>query len=173
MARKPRKDSLEAWFSRRPELREELLAGLNSGALGNDEAAERLAREGRNVSAQAVSRWAHRWGLAWRIDRAKEVAEAAAESLGEDATPTQKKAFGGYVFATRMRRDLTPADVARFELNALRERLVAVQERRVAVDERRIALMESREQKAKDVLDDDNLTDEQKTQRMKQVFGLQ
>jgi hypothetical protein len=172
MARKPRKDGLEAWLSRHPDLRQELIDGLHSGALGNDEAAEMIAKAGRRLTPQAVSKWAARWGLAWRIDRAKEIADAAADAMGEDATPRQKRAFGGAVFATQMRKDLTPLDVARFQLNELRERLVKVQERRVAVDERRITLMERRESNAKQILGDDHLTDEQKTVRMRQVFGM-
>jgi ribosomal protein L14E/L6E/L27E len=109
MARKIRSDSLYAKLT--PDQRDLLFEWLCDEGIGHEEASARCAEQfGLQPSESALSGYLKQHGFAWRMDRAKEMANDKATSLPKDYDAKKKTALAQREFE-KAYHDLTTQEV--------------------------------------------------------------
>lgn len=170
---KARPDSLYARLT--PTQREELLVFLVEQGGSYQDGIGVCGDWGINASPAALSRFVSHHGLPWRIARAQAAAQISEASLPKDWEGLKRRGMAQKEFELSF-RDLSVKEYAllrTLELDAKRLELKANYDtKRLELAERRIVLLEAQAEKAKSTLEDSGLTDSQRVQRMKQVFGL-
>ena len=143
---------------------DEVIARLVLGHVTLEDMAGELHEAGVDTSSSSVARLVSTEGLRWRINRAREAAEATKDSLPGDWKDQVKRGLAQKTF------ELAFDDLNLSELVKLKR--VQLQEAQQQLDERRIAILEAKFKEASGVADDRKLTDAEKTARMKEIFGI-
>lgn len=131
-----------------------------------------------DVSHRALSEfWAY-WDLQQQFSRADLAATFAEENMRafDPANAQKAEEFGNFVFTTNSVRDGDPQTFVAMQRLKLdqksAEKKAKIEERKLSLADRRVKVMERKLDSLKGTLEDGKLSDEQRVQRMKQVFGL-
>mgnify|MGYP006273515525 CR=1 FL=1 len=174
MTRKLRSNSFAARLDEAQ--RDELMEALWTSRWSLEEASERVAQwTGAPVSRSAVSRYFHQRQIAWRMKRARKAGEAAEAAAPEDLDERARAAVGYQKMVSVLGGELAPKDIAAFERNELARRKQELEERRLEIDERKLTLLERKAaaaDEAEGLAGDEQLSPEEKTQRLKEIFGI-
>jgi hypothetical protein len=174
MTRKLRSNSFAARLSEAQ--RDELMEALWTSRWSLDEAAGKVAEwTGQTVSRSALSRYFHQRQIAWRMERARKAGEAAEAAAPKDLDERARAAVGYQKMVSVLGGELAPKDIAAFERNELARRKQELEERRLEIDERKLTLLERKAaaaDEAEGLAGDEHLSDEEKTRRLKEIFGI-
>jgi len=158
------------------EQRDELMLGLWRGAMSIADAAAAAAQyAGRPVSETAVSNWFHRHQLSWRMGRARQAGVEAEAAAPKDLDERARAAIGYQKMVAMLDGELAPRDIVAFERNELARRKHELERERLEIDRRKLALLEKKAEQADEaagVAGDQELTPEQKSARIKEIFGI-
>lgn len=168
--RKLRADSFAGGLD--TEQYDELMRSLNSSLLSYEEAASKVAAwTGQSISATAVANHFSRHRMSWRLQKGREAADAAMAAAPKNVDEHARQAIG-YQRMVAVLGELSPAEIAVFERNELSREKLQIERDRLALDREKFAALQARENKAKDTLENETLTPEQKSARLKEIFGL-
>ncbi len=133
---------------------------------------ERLKARGIATSDGALSSLRSLHSTALRMDYARIKAEEQLADLPPNASDLARRAlqkkFFEVVFA-----GVTTEELVKLEYVTLTREKLELEKKRLELDREKLELAKRREAQTKDVLGSKDLTDEQKTARMKEVFGIQ
>lgn len=172
--RKLRADSFAARLNE--DQRDELMHGLWTSALSYADAAVLVSEYGAGpVSESALRKWFHTHQLAWRMQRAKLAGIEAEKNAPADLDERARAAIGYQKMVAMLGGELAPKDIVAFERNELARRKQELDERRLGIDERKLALLEKKAaaaDAAKGLAEDQALTAQEKSDRLKEIFGI-
>jgi hypothetical protein len=160
---KARSDSL---FCRlKPAQREELLEMLCETGASVDTALKKCASWGVKTSAGAVSRFYSVHAFAWRLDRAKAIAEATSQISPQAIEEQKSRLLSQKIFEAISDLDCPPK-----VLIALRG--LELKAATLHLAERRVKVLEAQLSEGKAALTDQALTPKQREAKLREVFGL-
>lgn len=133
---------------------------------------ERLKGRGHATSDGALSSLRSLHSTALRMDYARLKAERALEDLPENASELTRRGLQKQIF-NAVFAGVTTEEVVQLERVTLMREKLELEKRRLELDREKLEMLKRREAQTKDVLGSKDLTDEQKTARMKEVFGIQ
>lgn len=173
---KPRSDSKIAKLT--PELRAEIVRRLSEENQSFKDVAAWLKEDGHAISATALHDWysIHSWRESAASARgvAEQVRTDAAASGDYDAATLALVKERAYILART--KGANVKDLAVLAGIVGDSAKLAIKQREVGLAERRIVLLEKKAAQAdaaQGLADDDTLTDEQRTAKLRQIFRMQ
>lgn len=159
---KKRSDSLHAKLT--PLQRDDLLSGLIDQGISLEEALALCSKWGVKTSLAALSRFVASQGLVWRLERAKQSAQASAGVLPKNFDEIKRQGLAQREF------ELAFTELTAKELYCLKRLDLA--EKQLHLDQKKLDLMERKLGAAKNVLEQSKLTPAERETRMKEIFGI-
>jgi len=159
---KTRSDSL--WAQLKPAQRDELMGLFDSGKSYAD-GVSLCAQWGVKTSAGALSRLYTVQGFSWRLERAKAAAEATRAALPRNFEFQQKELVAQKIFELVARGDADPKAI-------IAVRKLELEAERLDLAERRVSLLEAKLREGKEVMSDTKLTEAERSQKLKEIFGM-
>lgn len=175
--RKPRSDSkLDALD---PEQQRQLCEWLLTPGLGYAEVKE-LVKEtfGVSTNASSLSAFYQSRCAAYIIQRRREAVSLAGEFAEEirkspmEFTDASLAAAGELVFRLANSPNVKPADVKRLLDLMLKARSQEMERERLQLDREKFERLKSQDEKARKTMGDEQLTPEQKQQKLREIFGM-
>lgn len=148
------------------------MGGLELGTLSLHQAQE-LVEEwiGRKPSDTAISNWRALHRLEWRLGKAKAAGDVAMAEAPADLEEKARLAIG-YQRMVAVLGQLSPDEIVAFERNELTREKQDLERQKLELDREKFDAAQAKEAAAKDTLESTELSPEEKTRRLKEVFGL-